>query len=81
MWVIVISFVYTELLVLAFPQSHRLNLVYRLESSLLLAFRFVLVCMVDQTQMSSSAISPYGVFQGIVSNIERLEGGPWSLNY
>ena len=74
-WSISISFVYTELLVWAFPQSHRVNLMYCLKSSLLLAFSFLLVCMVDQIQMCPSSISPLGLFHGIIFNIERLKRG------
>ena len=76
-WVIIISFVYTELLVWAFPQSLRFNLAYCLKSSLLLAFCFLLLCIVDQTQMCPSSILPLGLFQGIICNIERLKG--WNL--
>ena len=71
MWAI--SFVYSELLVWAFPQSHRLNLSYYLKSSLLLAFCFLLACVVDQTQMCPSSISPLGIFQGIICNIGRFK--------
>ena len=35
-------------------------------SPLLLAFCFLLVCMVDQTQMCPSCISPLGLFQRIM---------------
>ena len=79
-WVISVSFVYTGLLVLAFPQSHRLNLNYCSKFSLLLAFSFLFVCMVDQTQMCPLSFSPSGLLQGIKYNIERLKGGtlePW----
>ena len=76
-WVIIISFVYTELLVWAFPQSLRFNLAYCLKSSQLLAFCFLLLCIVDQTQMCPSSILPLGLFQGIIRNIERLKG--WNL--
>ena len=57
-YTISISFVYTELLVRAIPQSHRLNLTYCSKSSLLLTFCFLFVCMVDQAQMCPSSISP-----------------------
>ena len=60
------------------PQSHKLNLTYRSKSSLLLAYCFLFVCMADQTQMCFSSISPLGPFQGIICNIERKKGGPWS---
>ena len=73
-WAISISFVYTELLVWAFPQSHKLNLIYCLKFCLLLALCFLLVCTVDQTQMCPSSISPLGLFQGITCNIKRLNG-------
>ena len=79
-WVISVSFVYTGLLVLAFPQSHRHNLNYCSKFSLLLAFSFLFVCMVDQTQMCPLSFSPSGLLQGIKYNIERLKGGtlePW----
>ena len=79
-WAISNSFVYTTLLVWAFPQSHRLNLNYSSKSFLLLAFCFVFVCMVDQTQMCSSSISLSRLLQGIICIIERLKGEtlePW----
>ena len=60
-WAMSISFVYTGLLVGAFSQSHKLNLTYCLKSSPLLAFCFLLVCMVDQTLMCFSSISPLGL--------------------
>ena len=51
-----------------------------MKSSLLLAFCFLLVYMVDQTQICTSSILPLGLFQDIKCNIERrepkLEGGP-----
>ena len=77
-WAIFISFIYTELLVWAFSQSYSLNLTYCLKSSLLHAFCFLLVSMVDQTQMCPSSILSLGLFQGIICNIERLKGGSWS---
>ena len=79
-WAIFISFIYTELLVWAFSQSYSLNLTYCLKSSLLHAFCFLLVSMVDQTQMCPSSILSLALFQGIICNIERLKGGilqPW----
>ena len=66
MWVISFSFVYIGLLVWTFLQSHKLNLTYCLKSSLLLAFCFLFVCMVDQTQIYPSSISPLGLFQVIL---------------
>ena len=75
LWVICIPFAYTELPVWAFPQSHRINLTYCLKFSLLLTFRLLLVCMIDQTQTFPSSILPLGLFQGIIYNIERLKGG------
>ena len=72
-------FIYLHwILAWVFPQPHRLNLTYCLKSSLLLAFCFLLVCMVDQTQMFPSFILPPGLLQEIICNIERLKGGPWS---
>ena len=62
----------------AFPQLHNLNLTYCLKSSLSLTFCFLFVCMVDQTQMQLSSISPLGLFEVIICNVERLKGGPWS---
>ena len=79
-WAIFISFIYTELLVWAFSQSYSLNLTYCLKSSFLHAFCFLLVSMVDQTQMCPSSILSLGLFQGIICNIEGLKGGilePW----
>ena len=46
MRVISISFVYTGLLVRAFPQSHNLSRTYRWKSSLLLAFCFLCVWLI-----------------------------------
>ena len=63
------SFVDKELLAWAFLQSHKLNLSYCLKSSLLLVFSFLFVCMVGQTQMHPSSISPLRLFQGIICNI------------
>ena len=71
-WAISVSFVYTGLLVWAFLQSHKLNLTYCLKSSLLLAFCFLFVCMVDQTQMYPSSISPLGLFQRIICSIHSV---------
>ena len=71
-WAICVYFVYTGLLIWAFPQVHRLNLTYCLKSSQLLAFCFLLVCMIDYpTQRCPSLILPLGPFQGIICNIER----------
>ena len=80
MWVISISFVYTELLAWAFSQSHRLNLTYHLKSSLLLAFFLWLVCMVDQTQICPPTISPLFLFQQIICNMRDLKGDLGVLN-
>ena len=44
----------------------------------LLAFCFLFVCMVDQTQLCHSSISLLGLSQEIIYNIQRLIGGPWS---
>ena len=46
-----------------------------MKSSLLLAFCFLFICTVDQTEMCLSSISPLGMFQGIICNIERLKRG------
>ena len=53
-----LPFVYTGLLVSAFQQSHKLIVTYCLTSSLLLAFCFLFVCVVDHTLMYPSSISP-----------------------
>ena len=66
-WVISVSFVHSALLAWAFPAS-----------SLLLAFYFPFVYMVDQTQMYFTSVSPLRLFQGIICNTERLKGRPWS---
>ena len=79
MLAISISFVCTGLIVWAFPQLHRLNLTYCLKSSLLLAFCFLLVFMIDQTRMCPSSISPLGVFYQNICNIDRLKGGTLEL--
>ena len=70
-----VFFVYTGLLVWVFPQSNRISLVFYLKSSMLLAFCFLFFCMADLAQMCPSSISPLGIFQGIMCNIERLKGG------
>ena len=70
MWAISISFIYTVLLVWAFLQSHKLNLTYCLKSSP--AFCFLFVCMIGQTQMYPSSISPSELFQGIMCNIHSV---------
>ena len=44
-------------------------LIYCLKSSLLLAFCFLFVCMVDQTQMCPSCMSALGLFQGICNEV------------
>ena len=77
MQTISISFVYTELLFCAFPQSHRLIFTYCLKSSLLLSFSFLLVCVVNPL-----SILPSELFQGIICNIEKLkERNLGALNY
>ena len=77
-----ISFVYTRLLVSPFPLSHKLNLTYCLKSSLLLAFLFLFVCMINKTQMYPSSISPLALLQGIIPNSEKAERGDLgALNY
>ena len=74
-WAITVFFVYTGLLVWAFPQSHRLNLTYCSKASLIL--RFCFFCMIYPTWICFSSISPLGLFQEIICNVERLKGGPW----
>ena len=80
-WTTSISFIYTGLLVWALPQSQRLNLIYCLKTYLLLAFCFLFVCMMDQTQMCPSSISPVRLFLGDhMFNTERLKADtlePW----
>ena len=63
-WTILVSFVYTGLLDRVFLQSHKLNLTCCLKSSLSLVFCSLFFCMVDQTQMYPSSISPLGLLQG-----------------
>ena len=75
MWAFSVSFVYTVLLVWAFPQLHKLNLSYCLKSSLLLVFCFLFVCVVDQTHVYPSCVLLLRLFRGIICNIERLKGG------
>ena len=86
MWAISGSFVYTELLGWEFPHSQRVNLTYCLKSCLLICFPCF--CMVDQTKMCPSFISPLGIFQEIICNrkiicnIKRLKGKELgTLNY
>ena len=72
-WPIFISFVYTELLVWAFPQSHKLNLTALNLSCYLHFALFVLV--VDQTQMYPSSILPLGLLQRVgifEKSLERM---------
>ena len=81
-WITSVSFVYTGLLIWVFSQLQKLNLTYCLKLSLLLAFCFLLVCMVNQTQMYLSSISPLELFWWIICNIERLKSGEGgALNY
>ena len=69
-----VSFVYTGLLVGVFPKSHKLNVTYYLKSSLLLVFCFLFVCMVDQTQMYPSSISPLaGLYPSTLTNVHFVE--------
>ena len=63
----------TCLSIWAFPQLQKLNLTYCLKSSLLLAFCLLFVCMVAQTQMYSSSISPLELFQRIICNIHSVK--------
>ena len=83
-----VSFVYTGLLVRAFPHLHRLNLTYYskspTKSPTLLAFCFLFICVIDPTQICLSPISLelLELFQGIVCNNERLKEGklePWII--
>ena len=71
-----VSFVYTGLLVRAFPHLHRLNLTYYSKPSAPLAFWFLIICMIDPTEICLSPISLelLELFQGIVCNNERLKG-------
>ena len=71
-WAIFVYFVYTRLLIRVSLQSHELILTYRLKSSLLLAFCFLFVCIVDQTEMYPTSISSLGLFQGIIRNIHSV---------
>ena len=73
-----VSFVYTELLVRAFPHLPRLNLTYYSKSSPLLAFCFLFICMTDPTQVCPSPISLVllQLFQGIICSNKRLKGDP-----
>ena len=76
-----ISSLYTRLLVWAFPQSHELILLFEI-FPVTCIFCFLFICMVDETQMYPSSISPLGLFQGIICNIDRMKGGTfWTLNY
>ena len=75
-WVISVSFVYTGLK--PFPKPHKLNFIYCLKFSLLLAFCFLFGWSNPNVP---SSISPLGMFQGIICNIERLRGGPWSPEF
>ena len=64
MWAISISFTYTELAMRI--QSHGFNLTYCLKSSILLAFCFLLVSMIDQSKMCPSSISQSGLNQRFI---------------
>ena len=72
-----VSFVYTGLLVRAFPHLHRLNLTYYSKSSVLLTFCFLFICIIDPTHICLSPISLelLQLFQGILCNNERMKGG------
>ena len=71
MWAILI-FVYHELLAYAFSQSHRLDLIFCLNSFPLLTFCFLLVCMVKLKCVPHP--SHYkDCFRGIIYNIARLK--------
>ena len=80
LWAISLSFVYTRLLVRAFPHLHKLNLTYHSKSSMLLAFCFLFICIIHPTQicLSSILLELLQLFQGIVCNNERLKGGNWT---
>ena len=71
-WAFSFSFVYTGLNVWAFIQSQKLNLTYCLNSSLLLTFCPLIVCMAHQSQMYPLSISPLGLSQGIICNIPSV---------
>ena len=62
-------FFYLYRITWVFLQSNKLNLTYCWKSFYLLAFCFLFVCMVDQTQMYPSSISPLGLFQEVICNI------------
>ena len=71
-----------RIICLNIPTVTQAYLTHSLKSSLLLAFCFLFVCTVDQTQMYPSSISPLGLFQRIICNTERLKGGDLgALNY
>ena len=71
---IYISFVYTELLAWAFPQSHRLNIIV---GNLPVTCILLSGCLYNwsNSNVSPSSCSPLGLFQGIIFNIERLKWG------
>ena len=78
MQAISISFIYTGLLVSEHSHSYT-TLILLIACNLPCYLHFALfVCMVDQTQMQLSSISPLGLFEGIICNVERLKGWPWS---
>ena len=65
---------------LSIPQSLRLNLTYCLKPSPSLVFLFLLVCMVDESQMCPSSISPLALFCFSRSYVilRGSKGGLWS---
>ena len=74
MQAISISFIYTGLLVSEHSHSYT-TLILLIACNLPCYLHFALfVCMVDQTQMQLSSISPLGLFEGIICNVERLKG-------
>ena len=76
-WAISASFIYTGLLIRAFPHLQTLNLTYCSKYSLLHAFCFLFNCMTKLTRNSFNGkmddILPLELFQGIIRNIERLK--------
>ena len=50
---------------------------YFLLENLIVTCILLSFCMVDNTQMYPSSISPLGLYPGIICNIRSLKRGPW----
>ena len=74
-------FFYKRLIVWAFLQSLKLNLTYCLKFSLLLAFCFLFVCMIDQLKCTLIHLIIRIVSGDYMQYWEAERGKPGALNY